>query len=346
MIKLKKINKVFEDGINEVEAIKDVSIDIAKGEIYGIIGLSGAGKSTLVRCINLLETPTKGDVYVDGVNLKDLNKKELREQRTKIGMIFQHFNLLPSRTVYSNVAYALKKSNLSKDEKDKKIKALLKLVDLEDKVDAYPSQLSGGQKQRVAIARAIANDPKVLLCDEATSALDPKTTKSILRLLGKINNELGITIVIITHEMEVVKEICHKVAVMENGIVVEEGSVLTVFHSPKEETTKEFISTTSNIDTEKIYKFLEINDQLCNESYVYSLTYKSTNVGEAVITDLVKKFDVETNIVFGNIEFIQNVPVGKLVVIFKGEKSQIEKAITYIKDKNVEVEEIVYEHTV
>ena len=233
MIELKNVTKNFSAGNNTVHAVKDVSLVIDKGEIFGIIGFSGAGKSTLVRCINLLERPDTGNVIVDGNDLTALKARDLRMARKKIGMIFQHFNLMPSRTVAGNVEYSLFGGRLSKEAKRKKVRELLSLVDIADKENAYPSQLSGGQKQRVAIARALANDPKVLLCDEATSALDPQTTASILELLQDLNKKLGITIVVITHEMAVVKQICDRVAVMENGNVVEEGDVFSIFANPK-----------------------------------------------------------------------------------------------------------------
>ena len=245
MIELKNISKDFGSGEKAVHAVRDVSLSIGSGEIFGIIGFSGAGKSTLVRCINLLERPSSGSVFVAGQDLTALSAKDLRAARKKIGMIFQHFNLMPSRTVAGNVAYPLKGSGLSKEDIQKKVATLLELVGIGDKADAYPSQLSGGQKQRVAIARALANDPQVLLCDEATSALDPQTTKAILHLLKHLNETLGITIVLITHEMAVVKEICDRVAVMEYGRVVEQGEVFTVFAEPKQDITKSFIHTTS-----------------------------------------------------------------------------------------------------
>ena len=247
MIELTHVSKDFGKGQQEVHAVRDVSLSIDKGEIFGIIGFSGAGKSTLVRCINLLERPNAGTVTVDGKEITALSVKELRQTRKKIGMIFQHFNLMPSRTVAGNVAYPLRGSGLSKQETADKVQRLLELVGIGDKADAYPKQLSGGQKQRVAIARALANDPSVLLCDEATSALDPQTTKSILHLLKHLNETLGITVVLITHEMAVVKEICHRVAVMEHGRVVEQGDVFNVFADPKQEITKNFIHTTSNL---------------------------------------------------------------------------------------------------
>ena len=233
MIELTHISKDFASGGRTVHAVQDVSLSIGKGEIFGIIGFSGAGKSTLVRCINLLERPTSGSVTVDGKEMTALSARELRQARKKIGMIFQHFNLMPSRTVFGNVAYPLRGSGLSREQIADKVHRLLELVGIGDKAEAYPKQLSGGQKQRVAIARALANDPNVLLCDEATSALDPQTTKAILRLLKNLNEKLGITVVIITHQMSVVKSVCNHVAILDDGEVVEDGLVSTVFSAPK-----------------------------------------------------------------------------------------------------------------
>ena len=247
MIELVNVEKTYYSKAGDIHALHKTSLSIKAGEIFGIIGLSGAGKSTLVRCINMLEKPTAGQVFVDGQELTAMSEAQLRKARQSIGMIFQHFNLLPARTVAGNVAYPLKGSGLSKEDIQKKVATLLELVGIGDKADAYPSQLSGGQKQRVAIARALANDPQVLLCDEATSALDPQTTKAILHLLKHLNETLGITIVLITHEMAVVKEICDRVAVMEYGRVVEQGEVFTVFAEPKQDITKSFIHTTSNL---------------------------------------------------------------------------------------------------
>ncbi|MGN1122599.1 MAG: methionine ABC transporter ATP-binding protein, partial [Eubacteriales bacterium] len=247
MIALKQIRKTFTDAKKEIHAVSDISLTIQDGDIFGIIGFSGAGKSTLVRCINLLERPTEGQVEIDGQDLTKLSAKELRNARKKIGMIFQHFNLMPSRTIFGNVAYPLRKSGLNKQQIREKVRELLELVGISEKENAFPSQLSGGQKQRVAIARALANDPKILLCDEATSALDPQTTKSILKLLQKLNQTLGITVVVITHEMAVVKEICNRVAVMDHGKLIEEGGVFSVFANPKEALTRDFIKTTSNL---------------------------------------------------------------------------------------------------
>lgn len=339
MIKLNHITKTFQTPSLEVHACKDVTLDIGAGEIYGIIGFSGAGKSTLVRCINLLERPTSGQVSVDGIELTSLPEKELRAVRKKIGMIFQHFNLMRSRTVAQNIAYPLKGSGLSEEEINKKVNELLKLVDLEEKANVYPSQLSGGQKQRVAIARSLANDPKVLLCDEATSALDPQTTKSILRLLKHVNEQLGITIVLITHEMAVIKEICNRVAVMENGEVVEEGNILDVFSSPKQQVTRDFIDSTSTIN--KIYELIETDDpivQLAKGESLVILHYTAGNTDKALISDVSRQFNIDSNIAFGNIEIIQNTPLGSLVVKLSGEEENIQKTILYLREHNVKVE--------
>lgn len=341
MIHLEKVSKIFPTGSGEVRAVREVSLDIKQGEIFGIIGFSGAGKSTLVRCINLLERPTEGTVTVDGTELTGLDEKQLREVRRKIGMIFQHFNLLCSRTVYDNIAFPLKKSKLSKEEKHQKISSLLELVGLSDKKDAYPSQLSGGQKQRVAIARALANDPKVLLCDEATSALDPQTTKSILHLLKQVNETLGITIVVITHEMAVVKDICDRVAIMELGRVVEEGTTEDVFVHPKEKVTRDFIGTASNVD--KIYELIDQGNDLTKlekGEKMVMLTYSANNAGTPVISYLAEAFNVTANIIYGNIDILKGKTIGKLVVTLSGEPENLEKALAYIKERKVELEVI------
>ncbi|MGF7185568.1 D-methionine transport system ATP-binding protein [Desulfitispora alkaliphila] len=243
MIKLEQVSKVYTAKKNTVQALNQVNLSIDKGTIYGIMGLSGAGKSTLIRCINLLEKPNSGRVLIDNCDLTKLDDKALREARKKIGMIFQHFNLLSSRTVYENVAFPLEIAGLSKEEIKTSVDELLSLVGLSEKSSSYPSELSGGQKQRVGIARALANEPKVLLCDEATSALDPETTQSILSLLKDINKKFGLTIVIITHEMHVIKDICDRVAIIDNGHIVEEAAVLKVFTEPQTEVAKKFVKT-------------------------------------------------------------------------------------------------------
>ncbi|MDU5106150.1 methionine ABC transporter ATP-binding protein [Clostridium sp.] len=341
MILLKNLNKTYNTKAGEVEALKDVTLNIKKGEIYGIIGFSGAGKSTLVRCINFLEKPTNGEVIVDGKDLGTLSNKELREERKKIGMIFQHFNLMRSRTVFENIAYPLKGKGYSKEEINKKVNDLLKLVELEDKAKVYPSELSGGQKQRVGIARALANDPKVLLCDEATSALDPQTTKSILRLLKEVNKKFGITIVIITHEMQVVKEICTRAAVMENGRVVEEGNIFKIFSEPKEKITKNFIDSTSLLTN--IYDLIKEESSVVDikeNEKILKLKYLENSTSEPIISIVSREFNVDTSIIFGNIEIIQDMPLGGLIVIIRGEEVQVNKVIAYLKENKVEVEVI------
>lgn len=341
MIELKRVSKDFGTGQRQVHAVREVSLSIEEGEIFGIIGFSGAGKSTLVRCINLLERPTAGTVTVDGREMTALSQRELRQARKKIGMIFQHFNLMPSRTVFGNVAYPLWGSGLSKQEISEKVRGLLELVGIADKAEAYPSQLSGGQKQRVAIARALANDPSVLLCDEATSALDPQTTKSILRLLKHLNETLGITVVIITHEMAVVKEICGRVAVMEHGRVVELGEVFNVFADPRQDITKSFIQTTSNL--QKIEELIAEDSpvtRLQPGELIVRLSYVQRNVSEPLISIVSQKFGVTLNIIFADIAIVQDAPIGGTVAIISGERPQVTKAIEYLIEKNVGVEVI------
>jgi len=339
LIEFTHVSKDFGSGEKMVRAVRDVSLTIQDGEIFGIIGFSGAGKSTLVRCINLLERPTNGTVVVDGKEMTALSPKELRLARRKIGMIFQHFNLMPSRTVFGNVAYPLQGQGLSKQAIQNKVRKLLKLVDIADKENAYPSQLSGGQKQRVAIARALANDPKVLLCDEATSALDPQTTKAILTLLKDLNQKLNLTIVMITHEMAVVKEICDHVAIMEHGQVVEQGEVFSLFADPKQPITQNFIRTTSNL--QKIEELIAEGSpvvQLQPGEVIVRLSYIQKNVSEPLISTLSQRFQISLNIIFADIEIVQDAPIGGTVAILSGEREQITKAMEYLIEKNVGVE--------
>ena len=341
MIRLENVSKTFTDSNKEVHAVNNVSLTINDGDIFGIIGFSGAGKSTLVRCINLLEKPTDGKVFVDDAEITALSGKELRKARKKIGMIFQHFNLMPSRTIFGNVAYPLRGSGLSKEEIKEKVHHLLELVGISEKENAFPSQLSGGQKQRVAIARALANDPNILLCDEATSALDPQTTKSILKLLQQLNQTLGITVVVITHEMAVVKEICNRVAVMDHGDVVEEGEVFHVFASPKEPLTRSFIKTTSNL--QKIEELIAADSPVVatkKGELIVRLTYVEKNTSEPLISTVTQKFGIILNIVFADVEIVQNAPIGGTVAIVSGEGSRIDVALQYLRDKNVGVEVI------
>lgn len=346
MIDLKDVSVIFQgDKQKEIKAVQNVSLHVNKGDVYGIVGYSGAGKSTLVRTINLLQRPTSGKVVINKKVITDLSEKELRQARKKIGMIFQHFNLMGSRTIFDNVAFPLKRSKLTKSQISKKVLELLDLVGLGDKADAYPSQLSGGQKQRVAIARALANDPEILLCDEATSALDPKTTSSILELLKKLNKDLGLTIVIITHEMQVVKEICNKVAVMEDGHVIEEGSLLEIFTSPQNQLTKDFINTATHVDqgidtvlAHPTLLNLKETDVLAKLSFVGGST------SEPLIAKLNNSFQVQGNILFGNVEILQETPVGTLLLVLSGSTEKIAEAIDYLQLNDVRVSIISAEY--
>ncbi|MBC2852085.1 ATP-binding cassette domain-containing protein [Cetobacterium sp. 8H] len=332
MIQLRNIIKTYENKGQSIEALKELSFDFKKGEITGIIGYSGAGKSTLLRCINLLEVPSSGEVIIDGVTLNDLDSKELRETRKKIGMVFQHFNLMRSRTVAKNIAYPLKGSGLSKKEINERVDELLSLVGLEDKKDNYPSQLSGGQKQRVGIARALANKPNLILCDEATSALDPETTISILKLLKKINKDLGVTIVLITHQMEVIKEICDSVIVMEDGVVKEEGDIVDIFSRPKAPITKRFLSSIFN--SNKIESYLE-NILVREDEKIIKLAYVGTSTEEAYISRISRDYKVDASILFGNIEIIKETPIGNLIIKLKGDDKNIFDSIEYLNKNKI-----------
>lgn len=339
MIKLEHVCKTFEINGKTVEAVKDVSLEIREGEIFGIIGFSGAGKSTLVRCINLLEKPENGRVLIGTEDITDYQGAKLRQVRQKIGMIFQHFNLMPSRTVFENIELPLKLTALSKQERAQKINALLDLVGLTDKAQSYPSQLSGGQKQRVAIARALANDPKVLLCDEATSALDPQTTHSILQLLKEVNSRLGLTIVVITHQMEVIKEICDRVAVMQTGSVVEEGNIVDVFSAPQAPITKSFIQAADNF--EAFSDLIKLNSAITGikpDQPVWFLTYRGAVAGEPLMSELYRRFEVKANIIYGNIDYFKECIVGKLGVAIEGEASRVEAAKNFLVEQKVIVE--------
>lgn len=343
MIQLSHIEKIYDSPSGPVRALKDINLHIEKGDIYGIIGLSGAGKSTLVRCINLLERPTKGTVVVDGQEITAMSDSQLRAARKNIGMIFQHFNLLSSATVYENVAFPLELAKTNKDVIQKKVTELLELVGLADKADQYPSQLSGGQKQRVGIARALASDPKVLLCDEATSALDPQTTKSILELIKDINAKLKLTVVVITHEMQVIKEICDKVAVIQNGLIAENGPVLDVFINPQQPITKEFISVLMSNELPAGFDRSTISkNPIPNSVMLTRLTFIGAETDEPVISRLIKNFDLNVGIVFGQIDHIKNVPFGRLMVAMEGRQMEIDHAIEYLKGKNLKVEVIGY----
>lgn len=341
VIELNNVSVIFENGDEIITAVKDVNLAINRGEIFGIVGYSGAGKSTLVRTINLLQRPTSGTVKVNEISLTELKASNLRKVRRKIGMIFQHFNLMESRTIFQNVAYPLKGSGLSRQEVKEKVADLLDLVGLKEKTDNYPSQLSGGQKQRVAIARALANDPDVLLCDEATSALDPKTTSSILELLKQLNQKLNLTIVIITHEMSVVKDLCDRVAVMEDGKVIEQGTILDIFTRPEKSLTREFINSATHFDQEMELVLQHSTTQaLYAENLLVRLSYIGEGTTQPLMTELVKKYDLEVNVIYGHIEILQNTPVGNLLVAIKGADDAVKEGIYYLEQKGVYVDSI------
>lgn len=342
IIKLDQIDVTFHQKKRTITAVKDVTIHIKEGDIYGIVGYSGAGKSTLVRVINLLQKPSAGKITIDDDVIFDgevtLTAEQLRRKRQDIGMIFQHFNLMSQKTAEENVAFALKHSGLSKEEKKAKVAKLLDLVGLADRAENYPSQLSGGQKQRVAIARALANDPKILISDESTSALDPKTTKQILALLQDLNQKLGLTVVLITHEMQIVKDIANRVAVMQDGHLIEEGSVLEIFSDPKQPLTQDFISTATGIDEAmvKIEK-QEIVEHLSENSLLVQLKYAGASTDEPLLNELYKRYQVTANILYGNIEILDGTPVGELVVVLSGEQAALAGAQEAIRQAGVQL---------
>lgn len=333
MIDLKNITVDF-DGF---KAVDNVNLRVEKNDIYGIVGFSGAGKSTLVRTINLLQRPTSGEVLINDENLLNLSNKELRARRKNIGMIFQHFNLLNNITVLDNVIFPIRKLKISKEEKEAKARKLLDLVGIGDKADNYPRELSGGQQQRCAIARALASDPEILLCDEATSALDPKTTKQILKLLKELNESLGLTIVIITHQMEVVKDLCNKCAVMQDGKIVESGSTLSIFANPRDDLTREFVETSTNI-TDTIEEVKQNIGILKENELLVKLNYVGESTTEPLINDIYNKFGIKTNILAGNIEFITGVPVGNLIVSLSGDRDSLSKLGDYLEERKVSAE--------
>jgi D-methionine transport system ATP-binding protein len=338
MILLENVTKIYEASNGSVTAVDNVTLQIKEGEIFGIIGYSGAGKSSLIRLLNGLEKPTKGKVIVAGRDIANIKGKELRKARQEIGMIFQHFNLLWSRTVRENIAFPLEIAGVPKDQRKKRVDELIQLVGLQGREDAYPSQLSGGQKQRVGIARALANNPKVLLCDEATSALDPQTTDSILELLVDINKRLGLTIVLITHEMHVIRKICDRVAVMENGKIVEQGEVLQVFRQPKQAITKRFVQQVVEPEETK-ETITHLLDKYPNGTVV-QLTFVGEAAEQPLIANVVRQFQVDANILQGKISQTHQGAYGVLFVHMDGEKEEVARAIDYIRNQQVAVEVI------
>ncbi len=339
MIKVKNLKKVYKQGNESFEALSDITLNVEKGEIFGFIGLSGAGKTSLVRCISTLETITEGEIYIDGVKVENYEnttkrKKEqeqdLKAAREKLGLVFQHFNLLNNSTVFENVAFPLEIKKVAKEEINKRVKEILELVGLSDKENSYPSQLSGGQKQRVGIARALVTNPSIVICDEATSALDPQTTQSILDLIKDINKKLNITFLIITHEMDVIKQICDKVAILEKGEVVECGDTVELYTSPKSKTAENFFD----------YEKVEIKEHY--KGTVLRMTYQNEKVDNPVIYQVIKKYDTELSILSGTIERINGTTVGKLTVLLNGDEAAIKNSIAHLEESHVKCEVINY----
>jgi D-methionine transport system ATP-binding protein len=333
LIELVDVSKNFDGPDGNIVALNKINLHIDKGEIFGIIGLSGAGKSTLLRCINRQEEPTSGSILINGTDITTLKGSELRQMRKRIGMIFQHFNLLMNSTVYENIAFPLKLSGEPKDAVDGRVMELLKVVELTDKKDAYPSQLSGGQKQRVGIARALANRPDIILSDEATSALDPTATESILNLLKEINKEYGITTVVVTHEMSVIKQLCDKVAVIENSVVVEQGRVIDLFSNPTTQTSRRFLKDM----IAKLPEGILVEDDNPNEE-VLRISFLGEDADRPFMSHIIREYDITVNIISGNIESIQGVQIGSLIVKVSGSGQNISNAISYLEKSNVKVE--------
>ncbi len=339
MIEFQNVSKVYNSGGKEIRALNSINLKVNKGEIFGVVGFSGAGKSSLIRCVNSLEKPTSGKVIVDGHDLTTISKKRIREVKKSIGMVFQHFNLLNSKTVYANVAMPLILSKVPKDQIKQRVSELLEFVGLGDKAQVYPDQLSGGQKQRVGIARALATQPSILLCDEATSALDPQTTGSILELLKKINKEYGITILMITHEMAVIREICDRVAVMEAGKVIEEGTVFDIFSAPKTNTAQNFVSTVMHDQIPP--SFLNMMERKQALNHIFHITFVGESTGSPFLSQLSKILDVEINVLFGNITELQGIPFGKLIVEIQGADTEVKRALSYMQAQQILYKEVV-----
>ena len=336
MIEFKNISKHYQLKGQTIRALDQINLSIPNGSIFGIIGYSGAGKSTLIRLINLLERPNEGQVIINQKDFTALDARSLRQERANIGMIFQHFNLLQTKTVAANIEMPLKLLGFSKAEREKRLNELLEFIDLKHKKDAFPDELSGGQKQRVGIARALANHPKILLCDEATSALDPQTTKSVLELLKKINKEQGITIVMVTHEMDVIETVCDYVAVMEQGKVIESGSTLEIFSQPQHPTTKTFIQTV--LQQQLPVKILN-NLENQNHHSIYSLQFLGTSAQETVVQAAIKQFDISLNILFANMTEIHGAVIGQMFVQLLGDAEIIQQTIDFFEQHGVKVEQ-------
>jgi len=338
LIQINNLSKIYSGGEQEVMALKDVNLTVNQGEIFGIIGLSGAGKSTLIRCINMLEEPTTGNILINGQDVTLMNNQELRQLRQKIGMIFQHFNLLSSRTVFDNVIFPLEIAGIPEKKARQKVGELLELVGLSDKARVYPEQLSGGQKQRVGIARALANEPFLLLSDEATSALDPQTTRSILKLLKDINRQLGLTILLITHDMNVIKDACDRVAVIDNSRIVEVGDVLSIFSNPGTPTSRSFINTIINKEIPEEILHRSVADNGSTASRLIRVSFIGTSAGEPLMSTMLQKYNVKANILYGNIDRVKDTPFGNLTLELIGTLDLINEAMDFLRESGLEIE--------
>ncbi|MDD4803141.1 MAG: methionine ABC transporter ATP-binding protein [Syntrophomonas sp.] len=338
MIEIKNLTKIYHTTHQDIVALNNVSLSINRGEIFGIIGLSGAGKSTLIRCINMLEKPSQGSIIVDGQVITALNKNQLHLARQKIGMIFQQFNLLSSRNIFDNIMFPLEIAGIPPNQARIRVNELLEMVGLLDKARVYPDQLSGGQKQRVGIARALANDPKLLLSDEATSALDPQTTRSILKLLKDINTQLNLTILLITHDMNVIKQVCDRVAVINDSHIEEVGDVLSMFTNPSTATSQSFIQAIVNKDDPIEYSHNLLNSHADRSSRLIRVSFIGSSAGEPVISSMIKKYDIDANILYGNIDRVKDVPFGNLTLELIGSIDAIAQSMDYLKNSGLEIE--------
>ncbi|MFA7077651.1 MAG: methionine ABC transporter ATP-binding protein [Syntrophomonas sp.] len=338
MIEIHNLTKIYHTTHQDIVALDNVSLSIKRGEIFGIIGLSGAGKSTLIRCINMLEKPTQGSIIVDGQDITALNKNELHLARQKIGMIFQQFNLLSSRSIFDNIMFPLEIAHVPTQPARQRVEELLEMVGLTDKARVYPDQLSGGQKQRVGIARALANDPKLLLSDEATSALDPQTTRSILKLLKDINSQLNLTILLITHDMNVIKQVCDRVAVINDSHIEEVGDVLSIFSNPRTPTSQSFINTIMNKGDTEEYTQNITKQQTGKYSRLIRVSFIGSSAGEPIISSMIRTHDVDANILYGNIDRVKDVPFGNLILELIGTEETVSLAMAYLMNNGLEIE--------
>lgn len=338
IIQLKQVSKTYYNKKETVVALDNVDLEIKRGEIFGIIGLSGAGKSTLIRSINRLEIPQSGSIRIDDTEMTTLTGKELRAARRKIGMIFQHFNLLSSRTVFGNIAFPLEVAGAAPSAIKERVLELAEIVGLTDKLRNYPAQLSGGQKQRVGIARALANRPEILLCDEATSALDPQTTHSILKLLRDLNQQLGLTIILITHEIKVVKEICDSVAIIENGRIVESGPLVQLFSNPQTDIARDFIRTATNDKIPENLQELIRSQSGLGTGKLLRIFFRGEAAKEPIITSLIRSFKLDVNILYANLDFVHDTPFGSLIVGLTGNEAEVPGAIAFLQEQGCRIE--------